>query len=357
MATRVDDIALLGPYPEPPTQFQVDQFQELICKTGEPERIPKLCKTKPDLQLDHKLVCIVDVALKNRSGGEMIPCTLCSDGKPKFLYGRLLWSTDGQIRLIGNCCAAKYFGVADFRNMLQVQHRDQQVRASENFLLDHLPRLPDMLVDLRQLGSVSRSFQDMSRQLSGCVPSLANELRRMVKGYGGTLVVLEKTVEGTTTGYRSSTGGGSSEYVAVPVGQIQGQDFLSPSYAPHSRYKKIEREIIDLHFGRGGAALGNDVVDIVCELGEDRCVGAAKRLATVGVHVKNLMEKLQAAPAFLSDSCVSDLAKWSEHPANEFRFTVDVSKAGVSFRVSWQEHITLSRGSALTIPQLSAFDL
>ena len=110
-----------GPHPTPPAPWQREKFLELVRDTGMPEDIPQLCKTPPDPNLEHVHICRIDVPRKKRPSGMMIPCSFCTHGKPKFLDGHLMWSSDGQRRsahLVRYPCTAPH-GITSRRGMSQ----------------------------------------------------------------------------------------------------------------------------------------------------------------------------------------------------------------------------------------------
>lgn len=91
-----------GRFPNRPTDFDVSQFKDFVKQTGEPEHYPKLAHTPPDRTIDdHEVLWDFHVPREARPNGDYIPCSAC-DGRPKYSYGFLIWSPDGEMRIVGS---------------------------------------------------------------------------------------------------------------------------------------------------------------------------------------------------------------------------------------------------------------
>ena len=164
----------LGPYPTPPTEFQVSKFLQHVRETGYPEGLPNICTTPPSLDLDHRHVCQIDIPTDMRASRDMVVCTFCSNGRPKFWHGHLIWSEDGNIRLLGNCCGPRFFGAVTYRDMLAARRRQQRRIYNEDFLLDKLPLLPDLLSTVGALEKPCEAVQKTMRDFHRGVQPLAS---------------------------------------------------------------------------------------------------------------------------------------------------------------------------------------
>ena len=342
-----------GPYPDPPTPMQLEEIRRIIRKTGQPELVPTISWSKPDRNVEHRLIHPKStVDRKSRPDGAMVPCSLCSGENPKCLSFYLLWSADGYLRVIGHFCGPKYFGEHEFRDMERAASRAARKEANENFLLNNLPNFHLWIAELDALAPVCGHAQNLSQRFMREVPSLHNELRRMFRDHGGALVILrerEKAGVGPT-GIRSSLGGGESEYDAIPVANLRGKSFLTPGYNPISKLSKIRRSFEMITDGRGPVLLQDDVLEIVCPLDEnglDRLVIVVREAHR---HALRLVERLHEMAGFLSNDNLDGLDQWGGHEENELKFTVERGPRGVSFRVNWQEKTTLEVGEGIRPP-------
>lgn len=223
---------------------------------------------------------------------------------------------------------------------------------NEAFLLDNLPRLHLLLDDLDALAPVCERLEKLRRAFRIQAPSLHRELLRMVRGHDGAIVVFRKRSGEAPSGFRSSLGGGKAEYEAVTVAHLRGGTFLTPSYNPVSELSKIRGSIEDITGGDDPDLSEDDVLDIVCGMGEQDLDWATKEFRLVQRHIARLAERLEDIATFLSDTNIDALDRWGGHDENEFKFHVERMERNITFRVRWDEQVTLHISDGLRSPKL-----
>ena len=174
----------------------------------------------------------------------------------------------------------------------------------------------------------------------------------MIRGHDGALVIVrkrEKTGEGPS-GFKSSLGGQESEYDSVAVAHLRGTTFLTPSYNPISRLKKIRQALEGLAPQR--ALTEDDILTLVLSLDEDGPESVAKAIRDAHRQAAKLVERLHEIAAFLSDANLDALDSWGGHNENEFKFAVERGPGSVTFRVRWRERATIPTGGELEPPML-----
>lgn len=303
-----DGLATTVPYPTPPAPMTVQSFLKLIEETGEPERIPGLSRTKPDLLVqDHEIVCIIYVKSERRGERNLICCTICND-KPKFLNGALLWSSDGFLRLVGNCCAGRYFHGGRFAQM-RASKRAKDIRTSqENWLLERLPTIPELIRAAEELKAPADFIDRQKGRLRREATVLLSLLQRTFKVGAGELT-LERRIQGTSglVGLRSSTGQ-ASEYETDVVGVLSGSPFVSNSFRPAADVRSLLETLKRIRV--------DDALEVVSNMSEAE-VGETSRAFLGAIRDgRQLTEKLVDAASFLSRKNVEILARWFNHPDN-----------------------------------------
>lgn len=338
-----------GPYPEPPTLTQTEEFLGIVRETGQPERIPGLSRSKPDLTLMHEIVCHITVKQRERVGGEYVPCSICGD-KPKFLNGRLLWSPDGFLRLIGHCCASRYFG-NDYSHMQDRARRKRQLVDNQNWLMDHLPKLAQLTIIAEQLLPAAKFLQAQRRIFLRDSPRLADMLRQAIKESGGVLTVTRKRSSSAPTGFHSSSGG-KSEYETEVVGRVRGHDFLNPNFAPVSKVNHLVTDLQSLAVR--DVVNADDALNAVAAMSEVEVTETTKKFLSALKAGPAIADKLNGALAFLGSDCLPDIKNWGEHPDCPVRVDVAIRHSTVRFRLD-ENNVALLGTNAPSVPTLSEF--
>ena len=84
-------------------------------------------------------------------------------------------------------------------------------------------------------------------------------------------------------------------------------------------------------------------MEIVCGLSEEQTNHSAKAYRQFTRKAQSLVNKLGDLEAFLSDECLTDLKVWGQHPDGPLGFDLEVTASRISFRLSWDEHVTIDR--------------
>jgi hypothetical protein len=328
-----------GPFQEPPTFGQLQDYRRFIRETAEPEQLGVLSWTRPPRSLRHELYHpAISVERARRPEGKMVPCSLCSGGHPKCLTFYLMWSSDGHLRVVGHVCGPKYFGVAAFRQLKADAERRFFALSDENFLLEELRAVAEHIRDLDLLAEPCRRLHERRREIQRDGPTLVSLLRRTAKDNNGTLVVQRLRSDASPAGLRSSTEGGS-RYEDEPVAKLQGRVFLAPSFDPVRRLQELRSPLAAMLRGRQAPLSEDDVLQLVIELPEEERRKAVKAIASVRRRAIELRRMVREAGEFLSAANINGVARWAFHPDNP---GIRVEEGRGSYRFILQgERVTL----------------
>ena len=109
LASATPEATARGPHRFFPQGWDREKLFDHIRRTHTPESLVGIVFTPPPLHVQHEKIGDFEGDPGKRPYRALVPCSLCSNGVPKFQRGSLLWSGDCFIRTIGNCCAAKFF--------------------------------------------------------------------------------------------------------------------------------------------------------------------------------------------------------------------------------------------------------
>ncbi|MEQ9490783.1 MAG: hypothetical protein RIM72_17510 [Alphaproteobacteria bacterium] len=338
-----------------PSAQQLDEIKKTIRETGQPELVPTIVWTKPDKKLEHRLIHPeISVRRKLRPDGDLVPCSLCSGKKPKCLSFYLLWSSDGHLRVVGNICGPKYFGESIFRDMRNFAKQEARKEAAQDYLLDQLPLIHIGINDLNLLEPVCINAKSATSEFRRNVPSLFSRLSDSMQKNEGNLVIIKKLDSSydSPAGIRTSMSGGESEYEALKVAQIQGGEFLATSYNPVAKVAEIRSAILRFIKTKENQLSCEDALEYVVTLSDNEVIEEAKVLKSIHQKTLLLCDRLHKIRIFLSDSNMSELKIWGQHPENEFRFDFIQEKNFRRLRVSWEESYTIPPHNRFEVPKL-----
>ncbi|GEO43018.1 hypothetical protein SAE02_71660 [Skermanella aerolata] len=340
----------VGPYLFPPPPIQIEEFLFIVKETGEPERIPGITRAPPDLSLErHELICEIHVPVGQRPGGEYIPCAICRD-VPKFLHGHLLWSEDGCLRLIGHCCAHEYFQGGRFADIVDQGRRKRQRKAQEDWLLDNLEKVPDLLAEIVALQPAAGFLHKQKSAFAKEAPAVHEIFQRAFRNSAGALTVVHEQLARNhdgPRGFHSSTGG-QSDYQVEIVATLRGQEFLMTGFRPISALKKLIAQL--------EALPGGNVLDAVAAM-DEQGVDATTRMFLAALKAgPALVARLRAAALFLSPANVAGMKKWAEHPNNPLPLHIDLRSSSFRLRLD-ENNILLVLTSCPPMSDLKGFDI
>lgn len=301
----------IGPYPTPPDERLRAHFREIIAATHQPEKIPGLIFSRPDVDgQQHALVLRFHVPRVKRPGGLFVPCAICASVHPKFLEGAVLWSSDGYLRLIGHVCAARddAFGVARYRALEGDFRRKQQEQDDLEWLEEFLQRLPAIKAEAATLRAAATFLQNESAAFNHSDPRLAARLRAAWKTSGGRLEVSRRSSP-SMGAPRMRTSSGASEYETEVVAAMAGRTFLRTGWKPDAELASILAQLDKLPTGDPVEAL----VQLIDQSAVGPCASAGRKLER---DICNLEQKMRDGAQFLSAANIAALATWGAHPDN-----------------------------------------
>jgi len=317
----------VGRFPDRPTDSELQAINDFVQKTGRPEEHPDVCLARPDLGMEHVIVRSLDVPLEKRGTDHMAWCSVC--GTWKFGEGRLVWCVgDGGLRTFGHDCSARLLGDDRWRAMNDEYTQREAAKDAENYLMTSLLTLDDHAKSLETLELLARQLEDAHKVLFTALPSLANTLQRL----DGKLEVTEERKANTPAGFRS--GGQSSNFTTVLVGQLVGRKFLQKTFKPSS---KIRQAALDLRITK----INNETARVVAEdwILEFLIRHSEAELIEQARRVRAAIRKAESVKAFIHDAakfCTAHnyeaIQRWALHPDSPVSSSFRLTSKGLSVR-------------------------
>lgn len=316
-----------GRFPNRPTDFEVTQFKDFMKETGEPEHYPKLAHTPPDRTVEgHEVLWDFHVPREARPNGDYIPCSACDD-RPKYSHGYLIWSPDGEMRLVGSCCGPKYFGAQRFHRMELDARKRRFERDAQDYLIDHLPKIPALIRSLEGLRRTCDNYRCHSEAVTTRLPSLVKAMQRIVERDAGVYAVARKrdpNLAGSPAGFRGSMGASESEYVMTAFGQIQGFQFLRRDFNPVAKLDRFIKNLEQLAV--------DDSLEAVANLDSNEIIRTITLFKRVIRRAIALHAQLQRMPEFFSDRHLQTLQDWGADPDCNIHLRVSFKDGHVHFQ-------------------------
>jgi hypothetical protein len=162
---------------------------------------------------------------------------MCSGGHPKFLAGSILWSPDGNLRLIGHVCATKdeHFGEALYRQLIRQREQEELDNVTLAWLEANIASLKPIAVSVAELRSVIDCWEEQQRKFFRDVAPLAGMLENIARREGGILTVMQ---ESSTAKLVAAAMGGAtagSHHKTITIGVLSGLSFLHRPNSKRSR--------------------------------------------------------------------------------------------------------------------------
>ncbi len=346
-------------FPSPPPKNVVREFQEFTKRTKVPETYPLLAHDPPDKHaVGHVLVCHVYVPRWQRPNEDFVPCAACGE-RPKFSHGWLVWSPDGELRLVGSCCGPKYFGASAFRDMERAATDSGLEEINQDLLIAHLTRIPELIAQACLLRPAAETYVRQKKLFIRGVPQLASALSKCWRDSAGPLIVSVRRSEVSRTagpqGYRSAEGG-ESEFESVTVGTLSGEGFLERDFTCARQLDQLIVHLKAFKVSENSFVTEDDALSAVCELDRRQLamtVSAFRKVLRDGVK---LHAKLKHHSQFLSLENLDCLKRWCEHPANVRGFSVAIHRETALFRETLGGYASLKIGNIANVPELVGFD-
>lgn len=306
---------------------------------SQPENILGVSRTKPDLTSDeHRIVLKFAIDRKLRPGGEFIPCSMCSNLRPKFLAGSIVWSPDGWLRVIGHVCAKKenHFGEARYRQMQRRHEQEERDNAALDLLERNIQFIPPLKKDVAALRAAMEFMEGQQRIFFRGVPTLAGQLAEAAKRGGGRLTVARRVSVNRIAAADSMVAGLSvmtpmSQFEEVEVGSLRGVTFLDrPAKFPRSRQ-------LDGVLGAFDMIPEGQGLDPLYKLIDE---GGENQVTVVGIAVLRAVDRALSlakdyadAAEFVSPENLEQLEGWERHKDNGFPFSIRRSDREILFKL------------------------
>jgi hypothetical protein len=345
-----------GRFPTPPDRAFVQAFLAHLAATDRPEDFPGLDKDSPPPKTgEHRLLCKVDASGPRRAAGDRVPCAACSGDHGKGLAGRLLWSSDERVRIVGHICCRRHLGKAVYDAADREMEREQQKAANENFLLENIATLPAWLADLGAFGPLCAEFAKVHAKLHSGAPLLMTRFARAFREHGGHATVQRRRVAGEPADHEASPGE-PAEHDEVQLALLGGEPMTNPHFHPHLALAQLLRRLVTLLGGRDGEISDAAISELLDELSgtEEKLADAAKAIRTWSRDAEKFVGELAEARRFFARDNLAALQAWGAHAENDDPFVVDPLPGNITFRGQRNDHATVAMPSA-RIPATPSF--
>lgn len=314
----------------------------------QPENVLGVTWSKPDLTSDeHRIVLKFAISRKLRPGGEFIPCSMCSNMRPKCLAGSLVWSPDGWLRVVGHVCARKedHFGEARYRRMQLRHDQEERDNAALDLLEANIGFIPPLRKDVAKLRSAMEFMEGQQRIFFKGVPTLAGQLAEAAKRGGGRLTVARKVTANRIAAADSMVAGLSvmtpmSEFEEVEVGFLRGTTFLDrPARLPRSR--QVDGVLQAFHLIPDGEGI-EPLYKLTDAGGENQVTIVAIAVLRAVQRALILARDYADAAAFMLPGNLDQLEGWGRHKDNGFPFSIRRSDKEIIFKLEDMSRARLS---------------
>lgn len=333
-----------GPHRTMPAGSAREAIFHHLRQTQSPETLPGIVFSPPPLNIRHEKIGDFQIELPKRLDRAFVPCSLCSNGKPKFTKGSFLWSDDGYIRTIGNCCAVEFFASLSggFRMIERRHERREQVRRAEEFLMVVTPLMGVMFDYLHAVNGAAFDAGTEAKRFRRRLPSLAKPIADAAKR-GGLLQVARRVSEVAPEPAGAPPGVVKRRFEWETIGSLVGGSFAFPNYEPQRKAYPILGNIVK--FSPLGPPPRNDeeAMEFLTALTEDEMVARARTSEQIVSGIRSLAGSIQAAWDFMTDANLEQISLWGRHPQSEVRFETEYSRNSIRFDGQHGQHVVLSR--------------
>jgi hypothetical protein len=314
------------------------------------ELIDGLCWTQPPKGKPFIEIKPISINPLKRPDREMVPCPICSHGKPKYYHGYLAFFPEEKVyRCIGQECSSKHIG-GDIATAARKERiaREHGERDAE-FVFETIGKVPGMLRALEELDHAAQHAELLWRAFGKhCGPG-RDIMRAVEKAHDGALVVTERREVERPHPTIPDRMIKRFENFDIPFGVIAGRTMLKRQLKLLEKVRVAGNRLVAVNHGGGVVAqewayhrLGNRQLMAQCRHAIEE---AGKDYGKVTNAVRDV------ADFFTADN-FERLEAWARHPANPYqiRFSVDGPKFKVAvseakqFRI--QPNLALLRGQA-----------
>lgn len=312
-----------------PKGYVRDAILGHIRETHTPETLRGVVFTPPPLDIRHEKIGDFTVDPRKRRGRGDVPCSLCSRGQPKFLTGSLLWSEDGHIRTIGNCCAKGFFaGLSGGYLLIERRHEQRErQRDAEDTLMRIVPRMGAMFDYVHAVNESAFDAGRAAKEFRRGVPALAKTLADAARR-GGHLDIVRRTAEASAP---------------EGVGVLRGGRFCLPTYQPQAKPTPILLDIARFDLNGQPPRGEPEAFTYITGLDDQQMIDMAKRATKVVAAVKRLAQDIEGAWEFMEDANLKALQTWGQHPDAGLKFEVEYSWRSVLFETRHGDRVGLDR--------------
>jgi hypothetical protein len=347
-----------GRYKTPPTPMQVEAFKAHILSTGSPETIPDLDWSPPDLSLKHEIVTPIEMKQSQRPNDDLIPCASAScGGKPKFLDGVMLWSSDGHIRIVGNCCIKKYLGASTHAAISEGYKHKIAEEEAEKYLWKRLPLLPSQLAELKQLESSCEALKRLKKNFCNSASSLVAEFQKCLDNDG--FLTVERKRTNMVFDKKTHSSKEKVEFWNDRVAYIGDISLILKSFDPLKQLSKLETQLSEIISEASLIEMPEDEEEMVMNALitlEGNLSTTKQRIDSVEQGVMKLQEQLRGMMRFFSSDTLKALDKWGKDKENKFDLQVIVRNQQANLVVDHDHIIHFPAFENISLPELTSFD-
>jgi len=228
--------------------------------------------------------------------------------------------------------------------------RKRQRKAQEDWLLDNLEKVPDLLAEIFALQPAASFLHKQKSAFAKEAPVVHEIFQRAFRESAGALTVVHEQLardQGGPRGFHSSTGG-QSDYQVETVAILSGQEFLMPSFRPVSTLQILVAHLESLPYV--------NFLDAVAAMDEQRVNATTRTFLTALKAGPALVTRLRAAAAFLSPANIAGMKKWTEHPDNPLPLHIDLRSNSFRLRLDDNNMVSVLT-SCPPVSDLKGFDI
>lgn len=304
-----------------PTAQILQEFQDWIKRTGQPETFPYISMSEPPKSTPLSILSEpFRVDRKLRPGGDMVPCPVCQPSAGKFIEGYLVWCpASAAIYAIGVDCGAKHFGQEEYSKAEAERRRISRQRQIEDELLQRLPHVPAAIEWAKAWKPVAEESDCLARGFRKECGLLHQALQRAHQA-GGELSV---HVRGILPTAPAVTG-------TEVLHRLQGGMWLVGNRPELGRrFNGLIAQLPSLDFG-------NDADDVCMRLanwGPSDLATGHKFLRAWLKDVSYLQPRLAAARDFFDLDNLEGVERWANHPQINMRVRIQRTSAAVTVSI------------------------
>lgn len=306
-------MSVLGPYPNRPTENQVNEIIERLRCGERPSTLAALSLRKPDTELECVILAQPELPIDQHDHESWLPCALCSADRPKFMHGYIAWFSDGFLRLIGPDCGSKHFGDVAAKRLFDSFRRDQKRRLLEDELPRQLVEVANLEDRFQRVEQDALSLSLRSNKILKEIPYFITILRRQDEGSPGALVVEHRTSSEVAAQHRSATKE-RSRYEVAKVARLHGRHYLAQIKKVKSLIDSLRKTIRSLPRFEDEEQAFSFYCDN--ETRQEYLSSVSRNIYAVKNQLAELEFLVLSGRDFFSRTSLQEVQKWAADPRN-----------------------------------------